>query len=453
MAHPATTRELAVTPRAVYRGRRERVLAALGEHAALVLAASPELQVGRDTELRYLVDPELYYLTGYCEPEAVAVFVPARVDAPFTLFVRPRDVDRERWTGIRGGTDAARALFDADESYAIQELNERLPALLADVDQVYMRLDPGHAARMELLARLLARGRSTRARSGKGPHTLTDPGVLLDELRVVKDGHEIELMRRAAELTVAGFHDAIPWICPGNGEWQLEAALEAGFRRRGADGVAFPSIVASGHNATVLHYISNAATLQAGELVLIDAGARYQMYCGDITRTFPVSGHFSAPQRVLYEAVLAAHDAAIALARPGVTVEALQRVAQDILLNAVVELNLLEKETLDQAPVEEASYRPFIPHKTSHWLGLDVHDVGAYAYRAGARALEPGMVLTVEPGLYIPPDCARAPAELRGSGVRIEDDLLITETGCEVLTASLPVRADELAALVRQARA
>ncbi|MGH7466805.1 MAG: aminopeptidase P N-terminal domain-containing protein [Longimicrobiales bacterium] len=452
MAHPIATHQLALEPRDLYRGRRERVLSALGEHSALVLAAYPERQLGRDTEIRYIVNPELYYLTGYREPEAVVVLRPG-AEPPYTMFVRPRDPERERWAGARGGAEAARAVFGADEAHPIQELAERLPALLADTDVIYARLDSAHPQLVELLSHALARGRSTRARSGKGPHTLTDPGVLLDELRVIKDEYEIAQVRRAAELSVAGFFDALPWIEAGHGEWEIEAALDAGFRKRGADGCAFPTIVAAGANATVLHYVRNDCALQAGQLVLIDAGARYQMYCGDISRTFPVSGHFSARQRVVYDAVLHAHDAAIAAARPGATVDDLHRGALEPLLNVLFELDMIDGKNLDQARDDEASYRQFIPHKTSHWLGLDVHDVGAYALRTGGRPLQPGMVLTVEPGLYIPQHCERAPTELRGCGVRIEDDILITDSSCEVLTAALPVRAHDIEALMQKRRA
>ncbi len=448
MEYQAGTTTLSVEAHDLFRTRRERVLNRLGDQAALVLAASPELVVGRDTELRYVADPELFYLTGYHEPDAVAVFAPAHESASFTLFVRPRDTERELWTGPRGGTEAATSVFGAQQAFPLEELAARLPTLLAQADVIYARLGGGSHLLDELLQRALQQGRRARPRQGKGPHTLTDPGVLLDELRVGKDAHEIGRLRRAAEITVAGFLDALPRIRPAAGEWEIEAALEAGFRARGADGFAFPTIVAGGSNATVLHYVNNQSLLRDGELVLIDAGARYRMYCGDISRTFPVGGRFSPLQRELYDAVLRAHDAAIALARPGVTVADLHNAAMEELLPALADFGLLAGKTVAEARADEQSYRRFCPHKTSHWLGLEVHDVGAYAWRSGPRPLEAGMVLTVEPGIYIPGDCAEAPAGLRGTGVRLEDDVLITETGSEVLTAALPIRADQIEALL-----
>lgn len=430
------------------RGRRERVMNALGEDAALILAATPELTVGRDTELRYVVDPELYYLTGYREPDAVAVLAPGNQEARFTLFVRPRDPARELWAGPRGGVEAATEQFGADAGLAIAELDAKLPALLAGIDTIYARLD----VRPEvdaLIRRALLSGSRKRARTGRGPHTLTDPGVLLDEMRAVKDAHEIALLRRAAEITVAGFFDAAAHIQPGAGEWQIEAALEAGFRSRGADGSAFPTIAASGPNATVLHYISNQGRMQSGELLLLDAGARFRMYCGDVSRTFPVNGCFSPPQRALYDTVLRAHGAAIAAARPGAAADEMHRAALSELIAGLRELRLITA-SLDQAFEDESVYQRFYPHRTSHWLGLETHDAGAYAYRSGPRRLEAGMVLTIEPALYVPIDVQEAPAELRGAGVRIEDDLLITEQGGEVLSRRLPTRAEDVEALLRE---
>ena len=442
MAAPAD-RNLTVVP-ARFAARRAAVMRALGEDAALVLAATPEVVVGRDTELPYYVDAEIYYLTGYEEPEAVLVLVPSNKEHPFTLFVRPRDATRELWTGPRGGVEAATATFGAAAAHPISELNELLPKLLANVNTIYARLQPP----LETLLRdALVSGRRTRARSGRGPMALIDPGVLLDDVRRVKDADEIALIRRATELTVAGFHDALGHIRPGAGEWQVQAALEAGFRTRGADGWAFPSIVAAGRNATVLHYIANDQPLHDGDLLLIDAGARYRHYCGDITRTFPVNGQFTAAQRRVYEIVLAAHDAAIGASRVGATMDDVHNAAQSALTSGLRELGLLETGLSEQD--EEARVKKYYPHKTSHWLGIEVHDVGAYTTLAGPVTLEPGMVYTVEPGLYIAPDDTSAPAELRGIGVRIEDDVLITLQGAEVLTSALPTAAAEIERLMR----
>jgi Xaa-Pro aminopeptidase len=435
---------------AVFRARRARVLSLLRPEEALILVAAPEVVVGRDTEQRYVVDAELFYLTGYREPEAVAVFVPGAAH-PFTMFVRARDATREIWTGPRGGLEAARETFGADEAYPISEIEQKLPQLVAGADTLYARLDSGRADIDRLIQKIVVDARRWRPRKGRGPQALVDPGALLDELRLFKDAEEVVALRCAAQISAAAFRDVLPQIRAGVGEWQIEAALEAGFRTRGATGFSFPTIVASGPNATVLHHVSNDRVLQDGELVPIDAGARYGMYCGDITRTFPVNGSFTPLQRSLYEAVLRAHDAAIAAARPGNTIDHVQEAALREMLAWLKELQLLEK-SVDEALADDASYKRYCPHKTSHWLGLEVHDVGDYVVNGEPRQLLPGMVITIEPGLSLPTDTATLPAELRGAGVRIEDDVLITEDGAEVLTTELPTAADEVEAMLREAR-
>jgi Xaa-Pro aminopeptidase len=431
----------------VFGARRGRVMAALGDRGALVIGAAPELRVGPDGEVRYVADANLYYLTGYTEPEAVLVLCPAD-EAPFTLFVRPRDPDRELWTGARGGVEAAVAKFDAHAAYPIAELADRLPKILARVDTVFGRPGGGRPDVDALLLGSLERARRVRPRAGRGPRALVDPGALLDDMRLYKEPHEIERMRAAARITVEAFRDAAAVIRPGAAEYEVEAALDGGFRRRGADGSAFPTIAASGANATVLHYIANARTMQAGELVLVDAGARAD-YCADISRTFPVSGTFTAAQRDLYDGVRQALCAGTAAAIPGATIDDVHFAAETRLVEALVALGFLEgpAETYG-APARAPDVKRYFPHRTSHWLGLDVHDVGDYVSDGGARRLEPGMVLTIEPGLYIPADSAVGPAELRGTGIRIEDDVLITADGHEVLTGALPTDAEAVARLM-----
>lgn len=433
---------------APYAIRRARVLEILGDDAAMILPAAPELGVGRDLELRYQPDPELYYLTGCTEPEAVAVLCPAHEGAPFTLFVRPRDPEAERWTGARYGPERAKEVFAADAAFPLSELENRLPSMLQRVNTVYFRLGTGRDEVERLVREVLARARRGRQRSGRGPQALVDPGKILDELRLIKDEHELGLLREAARITVSAFREAVRAIRPGAGEWQVEAALEGAFRWQGADGPAFPSIVGSGPNAVVLHYVENSRRLAAGELLLVDAGARYRLYNGDVSRTFPVSGTFTPVQRSVYDAVLAARDAAIAAVRPGATITDVHRAAVRVLVEALVEHGLLEGE-VDALVEREEAYKPYFPHRTSHWLGLEVHDVGDYAVDDAPRPLRPGMVLTVEPGLYIPADCDVARSELRGVGIRIEDDVLVTETGSEVLTAELPAAAEAVEALVQ----
>lgn len=429
----------------IYASRRSRVQELLGESGILVVPASPEIVVGRDIDTRYRPDADLYYLTGYREPGAVLVLGPASADEPYTLFVRPRDPNAERWTGVRGGPEAAAAEFGA-VAYPITELEERLPGLLAAAETIYFPLESGRPEVEHLVRRALANGRRTRQRTGIGPRTLRDPGSLLDEARIIKDPHEIELIAAAATLSAEAFLDVVPLIKPGVGEWEIEAALTYGFRRRGADGEAFASIIASGPNATVLHYIDNDRVMKAGELLLIDAGAIRRGYSGDISRTFPVSGRFAPLQREIYDAVLAAHDRAIAAIRPGATIAGVHEISRRTLTEALLGLGILDGDP-DEI-IEEEQYKPFFPHQTSHWLGLDLHDVGDYARGGESRILEPGMVLTVEPGLYFPPDDDRVPPELRGTGIRIEDDVVVTDSGHEILTEMLPTAATDLEALM-----
>lgn len=430
-----------------YAARRARVLEMLGDDAALVLAAAPELNAGSDAELRYVVDPELYYLTGYIEPEAVLVLGPKSAEAPFALFVRERDADRELWTGARGGTEAAVVIHNSDAAWPIGDLAAGLRQRLRAADTVYARLGTGRPEVDAAVLGAIASGRRLRPRTGRGLHTVSDPGIILDDMRLIKDDGEIALMREAARISVESFREAAMSIRPGTGEWQVEAALEGGFRMRGGSGPAFPSIVAAGANATVLHYVANSCTMNAGDLLLIDAGARRRMYCADISRTFAVSGAFTDAQRDLYDTVLAARDAAIAAVRPGATVDEVHDAALAVLVEGLIELGFVAGTTSDAKRNEDA-WKPFFPHRTSHWLGLDVHDVGMFVANGRSRPLEPGMVLTIEPGLYIPAATGSGPGELHGTGVRIEDDVLVTAGGGEVLTAELPADRESLTAMM-----
>ncbi len=427
--------------------RRAHVLERLGAGGVLVVAAAPELRVGPDGEVRYVPDADLYWLTGYEEPAAVLVISPLNEPGPFAMFVRPRDPEREQWTGVRGGVEAATGIFGADAAFPIDELRTRLPKLLGGATTVFARLRQGRDDVDELILGALATGRRRRPRRGRGPHTLTDPGVLLDDLRRVKDETEIERMREAARITAAAFRDAARAIQPGAGEWEVEAALDAGFRSRGAWGAAFPTIVAGGANATTLHYTSNGDRLQEGQLVLLDAGARHRMYCADISRTLPVSGRFNDKQRELYHIVRAAHDAAIAAVAPGATVDEVHRAALVVLVDGLCQLGFLEG-TVGERIEDEEAWQVYYPHKTSHWLGLDVHDVGTYVEGGTSIRLEPGMVLTIEPGLYIPATVEKGPRALRGIGIRTEDDVLVTAAGHEVLTGELPADAEGIETLL-----
>ena len=419
----------------MFRRRRDRVFDALGDRAAMVLPAAPEIVVGRDTDLRYVLDPDLWYLTGYAEPEAVAVLVPGG-DAPFTLFVRPRDPDRETWTGPRGGVEAATERFGADAAHPIAELHDRLPKLLAGVDRVHFRLGTGRRPVESTVLDLLAAGRHGRQRTGKGPAELADPGLILDDMRLVKEPAEIDAIRDAVDLTIAGIRAGIAAARDGAGEWVVEAAVEGTFRTHGADGPAFSTIAASGPNACVLHHIANDRVMHTGELLLLDAGARHRIYVGDLTRTVAVGGSMEGPGRDVYEVVLAANRAGLERVRPGATLDDIHAAALAVLARGMVDLGLLSGDV--DALIENGDeVKRYFPHKTGHWLGLDVHDVGTYAVDGEPRPLAPGMVLTVEPGLYIPAHDETAPEPLRGIGVRIEDDVLVVDGGRDVLSDAL----------------
>ena len=426
-----------------FRRRRERTLAGLDD-GVLLLPAGPVRYRSRDTEYPYRPDSELFYLTGVTEPDAVAVLRPGG-EQQFILFVRERDPEAELWSGERVGTDRARELYGADIVYPIGDLDATLADLFAGSRSIYYRWGAGqHTDGLVLDA--LARGRARGPRRGTGPRGVMDPGELLDEQRMIKDDEEIEQIRRAARITIDGFRKVFDVAAPGIGEWELEAVMEGAFRRSGADGAGYQTIVGGGKNACVLHYVQNHCALNGGDLVLVDAGAAVGLYNADITRTIPVSGHFTGEQRAVYEVVEAARAASVAAARPGATIGAVHEAAVAIITAGLVEMGVLagSPETL----VEAEKHKPFYPHQTSHWLGLDVHDPGDYAHAGRSRTLEPGMVLTVEPGLYFRPGGDSGAARFENIGVRIEDDLLVTVAGCDNLTSALPTSADGVAELV-----
>ncbi|HUF49605.1 MAG TPA: aminopeptidase P N-terminal domain-containing protein [Longimicrobiales bacterium] len=445
----------------VYAARRARILDMLGDDGALIVTAAPELTVGPDSPLRYSPDTDLYYLTGHTEPEAVLVLC-AQGDARVTLFVRPRDDERERWSGPRAGVDGARELIGSAAVHPIDELRARLPALVESANSLFAPFDTQRPDVDDAVRAALLHGQRRRPRHGSGPDALRNGRRLIAALRMRKDETELARIREAARITVAAFVDTARRLArPGTGaapasrhddrqlaEADLQATLEYGFLSRGAMGPAFPTIVAGGERATILHYESNDRPLRTDELVLIDGGARYRMYCGDISRTFPVSGRFSDAQRALYGIVRAAHAAAVDAVRPGAPAADLDAAAVRVLATGMVELGLLHGSVDDI--IEKKEYRRYYPHRTSHWLGLDVHDAGDYMIATDSPLpLDAGMVLTIEPGLYVPAGDTAAPAALRGIGIRLEDDVLVTPAGHEVLTRDLPIEADDVAALLR----
>jgi Xaa-Pro aminopeptidase len=423
--------------------RRLRLAARMAQGVA-VIPTAPERVRNRDAHYPYRYDSYFYYLSGFREPEAVLVLI-AGEQPRSVLFCRDKDEEREIWDGFRYGPEAARETFGFDEAHSISELDELMPDLIANQSVLFCHLGADSAWDTRAMGWL----NEVRARSRAGivaPQSVSDVHVLLDEMRLIKDESELATMRRAAEISAGAHVRAMRTARPGVGEFAVEAELMHEFRRHGAQAPAYTPIVASGAHACVLHYVENQGMLEDGDLLLIDAGCELDGYAADITRTFPVNGRYSPAQREIYELVLAAQAAAIAKVRPGNRWLDPHDAAVKVLAQGFVELGLLEG-SVDEA-IEKETYRRFYMHRTGHWLGLDVHDTGDYKVAGDWRPLVRGMVLTVEPGCYIRPGPG-VPERYAGIGVRIEDDVVVTEHGCEVLTAGVPKTVDEIEALMR----
>ncbi|MXV06172.1 MULTISPECIES: aminopeptidase P N-terminal domain-containing protein [unclassified Xanthomonas] len=427
-----------------YARRRRQLMDMAGEQAILVLPSAPERVRSHDTHYPYRQDSDFWYLCGFPEPDAVLVLVPGRRHGEALLFCRERDPEREAWDGPRAGQDGAVERYGMDDAYPIDDLDEILPGLLEGRSRVYYHFGRDVDFDLKLIG-WVKRVREQVRHGAQPPHEFLELGHLLHEQRLFKSRDEIALMQVAADLSVAGHRAAMRLARPGMHEYQLQAEIEREFRA-GDAWPAYGSIVGSGHNACVLHYRANAARLRDGELVLVDAGAEYRGYAADITRTFPANGRFSAEQRALHDLVGAAHAAALAQARPGVAYEAGHLAAVQTLTEGLLRLGLL-KGSLEQN-LASGDYRRFYRHKTGHWLGLDVHDVGDYRLAGESRLLEPGMVFTIEPGLYVSPDDKDVDPKWRGIGIRTEDDVLITDDGHRVLTDALARSAEEIEALM-----
>jgi Xaa-Pro aminopeptidase len=437
-----------------YAARRARLAAQMLPGAVAVLPTAPEVLRNGDSDYPYRHDSYFYYLSGFTEPESVLVLVAALGDRPARaiLFCREKNLEREIWDGYRHGPEAARTAFGMDEAWPIGELDARLPDLLADAPALYYATASSEA----LDAQVAGWIKTVRARSRSGvtaPSIFHDLLPLLDEMRLIKDDDELAIMQRAGDISGNAHARAMRAARPGLHEYALEAELLYEFRRNGAQFPAYTPIVASGPNACVLHYNVNDRLMQDGELVLIDAGCELDGYASDITRTFPVNGRFSPAQRTLYELVLAAQDAAFAAIQPGRPYSAFHEAALRVLVQGMLDLGLIPAGQF--ANVEDAiaakAHVPFYMHGTGHWLGMDVHDVGAYRDLTQAdkpsRPLQPGMVLTVEPGIYVRP-AEGVPEEYWHIGIRIEDDVVVTEDGCRILTSAAPKAIDEIEALV-----
>ena len=429
-----------------YAARRQAFLKQMGDGVALFPAAPTSIR-SQDVEYRYRQDNDLYYLTGFPEPESLCLLSPNHDKEQFILFVRPRDKEKETWTGKRFGVEGAQEHFGVDAAYTIDQLDKVLPEHLLTAEKIYYGLGRDERLNAKILD-FVNQGRQQRPRIGRGPVSLIDPSDLLHEMRLFKTPEEIDLMRCAVKASAAAHHAALHETRPGMYEYEIEALLEYHFRRNGADGPAYPSIVASGANATILHYISNDQQMHNGDLLLIDAGSEYACYCSDVTRTFPIGRAFSSQQKEIYSLVLTAQKHAIAMIRPGVVFDDVHQRATEILIDGLRDLGLLSGST--ESILEQGDYRQFYMHRTSHWLGMDVHDVGKYRVDEESRTLNPGMVLTVEPGLYIAAD-ADVPAAYQGIGVRIEDDVLVTADGHDVLTSAIPKELNDIEAARREA--
>ena len=408
--------------------RRAALLKQLGDGIAIIPTA-PERVRNRDSHHPYRFDSYFWYLSGFPEPEAVIVLIGGPTPKS-VLFCREKNEEREVWDGFRYGPETARSAFGFDEAYPFGEFEQQLPDLLANRNALWHTLGHDPAWDTSIIAALNTVRSQSRA-GRRAPTTLRDLHEALDHMRLTKDGHESEIMRRAADIASAGHVRAMRHCRPGQAEFELEAELSYEFRKRGADGHAYSPIVASGQNACILHYVENNRLLAENALVLIDAGCELQGYASDITRTFPVNGRFSGAQRDVYEIVLAAQEAAIAAVKPGAPFIAYHDAALHVLTQGLIDLRLLTG-SVDGA-IESEAYKPYYMHRTGHWLGLDVHDAGQYKSDDDWVALTPGMALTIEPGLYIRPGAA-VPEHLHGIGVRIEDDVFVTASGCEVYT-------------------
>lgn len=432
-----------------YARRRRQLMRMAGDDAILVLPSAPERIRSRDTHYPYRQDSDLWYLTGFPEPESVLVLVPGRAHGESLLFCRERDPEREGWDGPRAGPEGAVERHGMDDAYPIEDLDEILPGLLEGRTRVYYHFGRDTDFDLTLIG-WLNRVRAQVRRGAQPPHEFLELGHLLDEMRLFKSADELRLMRRAAAISVQAHEAAMRAARPGVREYELQAELERVFRASNAE-PAYGSIVGAGANACVLHYRANDGRAKDGDLVLVDAGAEYRGYAADITRTFPVNGRFSKPQRVLHDLVGEAQQAALAQARPGVPYEAGHDAAVATLTEGLLRLGLLKGRL--EKHVADGTYKRYYRHKTGHWIGLDVHDVGEYRLDGESRLLEPGMVFTIEPGLYIPPDDKTVAPKWRGIGIRTEDDVAVTATGHEVLTGALAREAGEIEEFMARARA
>ena len=431
------------------RAQLKKFIEAMGENSIAVIPASHEATRSYDTEFKFHQDPDFLYLTGFPEPDAIAVIDPSS-KKPVTLYVRPRDPLMETWYGRRQGTEGAVKNYKADRAFSIEKFAGDLAKMLDGHDVLYYRFSVDKALDEQMLG-YLANQRQRRLKTAYPPHTIMDPTIITGEMRLHKSDKEVALMQRAADIAGEAHVLAMKKVKPGMNEGQVESFMEAYMRDKGASGVAYNSIIGGGDNATILHYVENNMPLKIGDLILIDAGAEYEGYASDITRTFPINGKYTKAQREVYDVVLDVQQQCIDYTKTGNTIKARQELSIELLTEGMKSIGLLKGKTKDL--IKKKSYLKYYMHGVGHYLGLDVHDAGRYFTDQTAkksRPFAPGMVLTVEPGLYIPPDDKSAPAKYRGIGIRIEDDVLVTADGNHNLTGKVPKDPDEIEAIMQK---
>jgi len=425
--------------------RRQRLLAMIGEDSIAILPAAPERTRSRDVEHPYRSDNDFYYLTGFPEPEAIVVLIPGRKQGQFVLFCRERDAEMETWHGRRTGLEGAMQRYGADDAFPIEDVDDILPGLMENRERVFYSMGT-HPDLDQSMLEWLKRVRKKSRAGIHAPGELVSLDHLLHEMRLIKSAAEIQAMKKAAKVSAEAHCRAMQACQPGLMEYQIEAEILHHFMVNGCRHAAYPSIVGGGDNGCILHYTENESELQGGDLLLIDAGGEYDNYAADITRTFPVNGKFSPAQKALYELVLAAQYAAIDKVQPGNNWNDPHMAAVKVLTKGLIKLGLLKGTPAKL--IKEEAYRRFYMHRTGHWLGMDVHDVGDYRLDGEWRLLEPGMVLTVEPGLYIAPGSKGVAKKWWGIGIRIEDDVRVTRNGHEVLSSGAPKDVVEIEALM-----
>lgn len=425
--------------------RRQHLMDMMSPNSLAIVPAAPSTVRNRDVEHPYRQDSDFYYLTGFDEEQAVLVLIPGREHGQYVLFCQEKNPDMEIWTGRRVGPDAAPDVLGVDDAFPINDIDDILPGLLEGKDKVYANLGISPDFDQRLMG--WVNHIKTQVRNGATPpREFSALDHLLHEMRLIKSEAEIAVMRKAAQISAAAHCRAMEHVQPGQFEYQLEAELMHTFMAAGSRWPAYPSIVGAGDNACILHYTRNDDEIRDGDLILIDAGCELDYYASDITRTFPANGKFSDEQAALYQLVLDAQFAAIATVKAGNHWQQPHDAAVRVLVEGLLELGLLQGDV--EECISDATYRRFYMHKTGHWLGMDVHDVGEYRVDGEPRMLEPGMVMTVEPGLYVAPDDETVEARWRGIGIRIEDDVVVTETGCEILTGDVPKTVEDIEALM-----